>query len=174
MKLFADKHRMERSFEVGDSVLLKIQPYKQTTARGYMPQKLASMYFGPYTVVEKIGKVAYKLSLPPHAKINDVFHISQLKKYKGQHVNIQSDTPMFWEIQPKMPEKILERRMIKRGNRAITQVLIKWLGEDRADATWEDFLVIKQKFPDFNLVAEIVLEDGGVSGFYLMVLASQG
>lgn len=40
MKVFADKHRTERAFKVGD-VLLKLQPYCQSTARGAMPRKLS-------------------------------------------------------------------------------------------------------------------------------------
>lgn len=40
MKKFAYLRRTERSFEVGEKVLLKLQPYKQSTARGAMPHKL--------------------------------------------------------------------------------------------------------------------------------------
>lgn len=29
--------------------------------------------------------------------------------------------------------------MIKRGNRAVIHVLIKWKGEDLTEAIWEDF-----------------------------------
>lgn len=51
MKTFADRHRSERSFELGDKVLLKLQPYRQSTARGAMPHKLSSKYFGSYMVI---------------------------------------------------------------------------------------------------------------------------
>lgn len=53
MKKFVDKSRIERSFDVGEKVLLKLQHYKQSTARGAMPHKLSSRYFGPYLIVEK-------------------------------------------------------------------------------------------------------------------------
>lgn len=62
--------------------------------------------------------------LPPMAKIHDVFHVSQLKRYEGKHVHqVQCDPPTFWELKAKEPATILERRMIKRGNCVVTQFL---------------------------------------------------
>lgn len=42
-------------------------------------------------------------------------------------------------MKSKEAEMILERRMVKRGNRVVTQILIKWKVEKALDATWEDF-----------------------------------
>lgn len=39
MKKYADEHRTERSFQVGDWVLLKLQSYRQLSIRGTVPQK---------------------------------------------------------------------------------------------------------------------------------------
>lgn len=80
MKFYADKQRMERSFSVGDLVYLRIKPYKQVSLQQLKYCKLSPKYFGPYKVLEKIGTMAYRLELPPNAKIHNVFHVSVLKK----------------------------------------------------------------------------------------------
>ena len=43
--------------------------------------KLAPRYVGPYKIIERSGRVAYKLQLPLEMRaIFNVFHVSQLKK----------------------------------------------------------------------------------------------
>lgn len=84
IKKFADRLRSERQFELGDMVYLKMQPYRQNAfgLRGSL--KLRAKFYGPFRVLEKIGKVAYKLQLPEEANIHPVFHVSQLKKHVGR------------------------------------------------------------------------------------------
>jgi ribosomal protein S19E (S16A) len=83
MKKYVDLKRSERSFQEGDWVYLKLQSYRQVYVKGKSGMhKLQSKFYGPFEVLE-IGKVAYKLNLPPGSLIHPVFHISQLKKCLG-------------------------------------------------------------------------------------------
>lgn len=79
MKQQAEKHRADRQFVEGDWVLLKLQPYKQSSMVTRTSQELASKYFGPYKVIIKVGKVAYTLQLPQSSKVHPTFHVSMLK-----------------------------------------------------------------------------------------------
>ncbi|WVZ84251.1 hypothetical protein U9M48_031303, partial [Paspalum notatum var. saurae] len=77
---YADKRRRPLTFEVGNSVYLKVSPMKGVH-RFSVAGKLAPRYIGPFPIIEKCGPVAYRLELPPHlSAVHNVFHISQLKK----------------------------------------------------------------------------------------------
>ena len=85
MKTHADESRSERTFQIGDMVFLKLQPYRQTSlSKGPVP-KLSPKFYGLFRVVDKIGKVAYQLELPSYAQIRDIFHVSLLKKAHGDN-----------------------------------------------------------------------------------------
>ena len=38
-------------------------------------------FCGPFSIIERIGPVAYRLTLPPIVKVHNVFHVSLLNKY---------------------------------------------------------------------------------------------
>jgi hypothetical protein len=66
MKQQEYQHRSKREFEVGDLVLLRLQPYKHMPLKQQKKgNKLTPKYYGPYKVLQKIGSMDYKLELPP-------------------------------------------------------------------------------------------------------------
>jgi len=83
MKCQADQHRRDVSFDIGDYVYLKLQPYRQTSVAFRSSMKLAPRFFGPYQVIAKVGSVSYRLALPSDSQIHNVFHVSLLRKYFG-------------------------------------------------------------------------------------------
>ena len=45
-------------------------------------EKLSPYFIRPFEILERVGKVAYKLALPSSlASVHNVFHVSMLKKY---------------------------------------------------------------------------------------------
>ena len=131
----ANRRRTDRSFNIGDLVLLKLQPYRQQTLRTHKDQKLSPKFFGPYKVIDKVGKVAYRLDLPPEATVHPTFHVSQLKPYHGHHSDCISSIPATYMDEELEPEQILDRKMVKRGGTADTMVLIGWKNYPLSEAT---------------------------------------
>ncbi|GJS56656.1 putative reverse transcriptase domain-containing protein [Tanacetum coccineum] len=62
-KSYADRKRKPMEFEVGDRVMLKVSPWKGVVRFGKRG-KLNPRYVGPFKVLAKVGKVAYRLELP--------------------------------------------------------------------------------------------------------------
>ncbi|GJX28487.1 retrovirus-related pol polyprotein from transposon 17.6 [Tanacetum coccineum] len=153
MKTQADKHRSEREFAVGDWVYLKLQPHRQVSMRMGKFSKLSPKYYGPFQVQERVGAVAYKLILPAQSQIHNVFHVSQLKRCKGQNLQVgilpQCDNSGLIQAQP---VAILERKLGKVGNAAGVFVLVQWANSGPEDATWESIEDIQRRFPEFNVL----------------------
>ena len=84
----ANAHHREAHFEVRDKVLVKLQPYRQNTIAPHAYQKLDKRYYGPFSVLARVGHVANKLELPSTFKLHSVFHISVLKPYHGNNPTI--------------------------------------------------------------------------------------
>ncbi|KAM1000168.1 hypothetical protein ACFX2A_006949 [Malus domestica] len=106
-----------------------------------------------FDICEKIGKVAYKLNLPPNTKIHPVFHVSHLKKQLGSKVVPHNVLPQVVEdrLAGNTPVAVLARRIYKKGNVAGVQLLVKWQDQEESEATWEDFDEFKAKYPTFQL-----------------------
>ena len=69
-----------REFKVGDHVLLKAKPKKSSLKLGSFT-KLEARFHGPFEILDRIGPVAYMLSLLPSMSVHNVFHVSLMKKY---------------------------------------------------------------------------------------------
>ncbi|GJV89052.1 putative reverse transcriptase domain-containing protein [Tanacetum coccineum] len=79
-KSYADRKRKPMEFEVGDRVMLKVSPWKGVVRFGKRG-KLNPRYVGPFKILAKVGKVAYRLELPQElSRVHHTFHVSNLKK----------------------------------------------------------------------------------------------
>jgi len=77
------------------------------------------------------------------------FHISQLKPFTPDYTPVYTQLPLLADLSATElePESVLDRRLVKKGNRAIPQVLVKWANIPQASATWEDLYVVMRRFP---------------------------
>ncbi|XP_012066817.2 uncharacterized protein LOC105629787 [Jatropha curcas] len=110
-------------------------------------QKLASRYYGPFPVEERIGKLAYKLQLPAGSKIHAVFHVLLFKKHIGDDVPVSIDLPPL-SIDG---DTVLEPK---------EESLVPWKHLPHEDATWENSAELQSRFPALNLEDKVPLKGG--------------
>lgn len=157
MSQLANKHRLDKSFQVGYMVLVKLQPYRQHTIARRQSHKLAKRFYGPFPILAKVGSVAYKLQLPPDARTHPVFHVSLLRKFEG-HVTSEPDMPAYHVSSFLVPEAILD----KSPDTADTpQVLVKWFDLPQESATWISLSEFMRVFPTFDLEDKVSLDARG-------------
>src|SRR5713226_3188669 len=66
-----------KGFQVGDQVWLE-----GTNLRiAYPTKKIVPRREGPFKIIEKVSRLAYKLQLPEQWKIHDTFHVHYLSPY---------------------------------------------------------------------------------------------
>nr|GEY31547.1 Ty3/gypsy retrotransposon protein [Tanacetum cinerariifolium] len=148
----ANKHRIDKDFQEGDLVYLRLRIYRQSSVAKRDFQNLSRRYFGPFKVLEKIGQVAYRLELPPGSRIHPIFHVSLLRPSIGN--SNPSTLPLpekFIDNLPVLtPEEVLDHRTINNQVQAEQQVLIKWKDRNITEATWEDTNEILSTMPDLE------------------------
>jgi hypothetical protein len=144
-KISADRHRIERNFEVGDLVFLRLQPYRQSSLKKSGSKKLKPRCYGPYRIMHRVGEVGYELELPEGSKIHNVLYASCLKKAMGNFIKKSEEIPpLDEEGQLELVlEEVLEFREPKLRSKVIRECLIKWRGLPVEDATWESEQVLQ-------------------------------
>ena len=88
--------------------------------------KLAPRYIGPFTILERRGKVAYQLELPPNlSQVHDVFHVSQLRRCFKDPIRAVDHEVL--ELQQDLSYKEHPVRILDQAERRTRQKAIKFL-----------------------------------------------
>lgn len=148
-KKYADAHRTDKQFAVGEKVFLRVCPRKSLIRYG-KGSKLAPRFVGPFEILERIGLVAYRLALPPNlARVHDVFHVSVLRQYIPNVVHVLDWNALQVEDGQLAlePVCILEQRELTLRGRTIEQVRVQWDPTDDTSTTWEDASGLRDSYP---------------------------
>ncbi|KAJ1044191.1 hypothetical protein NDA10_002217 [Ustilago hordei] len=83
------KHK-DIEFKVGDMVYINRRNWK---TRRPTP-KLDTRFAGPYPVQERVGRRAYRITLPANLRVHDVFHVSMLEPARTSlFLNVLTNPP---------------------------------------------------------------------------------
>lgn len=81
------------AFEVGDSVWLDRKYFSDAYSALRPSQKLTARRFGPFKILQKIGRNAVRLQFPPHMRAHDVVHVEHLRPFRSQPGDISNNGP---------------------------------------------------------------------------------
>ena len=101
--------------------------------------KLSPRFIGPYEVIDKVGPVSYRLSLPPDLeKIRNVFHVSMLRRYRSDPSHVVFSETI--DLRPDLtyeeePVEILAREVKELRNKKILLVKVLWRNHKTEEAT---------------------------------------
>jgi len=132
MKYYYDRRHTAMFLAPGDYALLRL--HKGYDLPSELNSKLSQQYAGPFKVLEKVGRLAYRLQLPDHWQIHDVFTIAQLEPAPPPGSDPYNRTA-YDEPGPVEPNtdiykvsRILDKRIIRKGRGFSTQYRIQWKG----------------------------------------------
>jgi hypothetical protein len=129
---------------VGENVFLKVKAMISSLKLDICP-KFAARYRGPFELFEKIGPIAYMLTLPASMRSHNVFHVYLLKKYvpyPNRVIDwsvIQVEHEGYFCVEPVC---ILDRKFKVLRNKSISLVKVQWTSYGPEDATWENEEVV--------------------------------
>lgn len=130
----ANKHRKPvPDYQIGDKVWLRTTNLKTNRPN----KKLDHRKLGPFSILQQINPVAFKIELPSTMKIHNVFHASLLEptttnelseRYQPPPEHVTVDNEIEYEV-----EKIVDHKTHYRK----TKYLVQWKGYGPEDNTWE-------------------------------------
>ena len=139
-----DSHRRAVEYQEGDEVLLSTRHIR---FRHY-PTKLQRRYVGPFKVIQKVNRAAYRLQFPEGWLMHPVFHVSLLKPWREsrwscpveeQELDVNVEPEPMYEI-----DRILKWRRVKVGRKKTREFLVTWQDLPLDEAEW----VPKANFED--------------------------
>ncbi|WVZ84380.1 hypothetical protein U9M48_031418 [Paspalum notatum var. saurae] len=152
-----DRGHRELQFAVGDWVMLRIRHRAPASLPQPARGKLRPKFYGPYRVTAVINKAAYRLALPPNARIHDVFHVGLLKPFKGTPPAAPPALPpMHHGVAQPAPARAVKVRLAH----GVHQVLVHWADQPASAAMWEDLHTFQERYPHFQLEDKLLVEKG--------------
>ena len=135
-KYYADKRkRIEVEFKQGDEVWLSTRFMQPRGAAKFQPRDI-----GPLKVFSKMGKVAYRLNLPPSMQQHPGFHMALLQVHKPRSAEVMK--PQGWEPvseaeSDEVPIYEVEHILDSRASVKQEKFLVQWKGSPASAARWE-------------------------------------
>ena len=164
-KAHYDRKHQPLFMKVGDWAMLKLHKGYSIPSSAGVTKKLTQQYVGPFRILEKVGRLAYKLDVLHDWKIHPVFSVAQLEP-----APLPIKDP-FHRPRPHMPpavfvdddidavksfevDRLLNKRIVRKGKGRAVEYLVRWT---RYGPEWDRWYNIK----DLDNAADLVRDYEG-------------
>lgn len=134
-----DRKHQPLFMKVGEWAMLRLHKGYNIPATAGVTKKLTQQYVGPFRIVEKVGRLAYKLDVTPDWRIHPVLSVAQLEPApppaddpfarpfpsNPPPVFVEGDTDRLKSFEV---ERLLNKRRVKRGRGHAVEYLVRWKG----------------------------------------------
>ncbi len=134
-----DRSHQPLFMKIGDWAMLKLHKGYSIPSSVGITKKLTQQYVGPFRILEKIGRLTYKLDVPNDWRIHPVFSVAQFEPAPAP-----SEDP-FHRPCPQQPSSVfvegdtdhqksfevdcfLNKRTVKKGKGLDIEYLVRWTG----------------------------------------------
>ena len=136
----ANKSRKNIEFKLHEYVWLRIEKRRLKNIDKHPKVKLAPRFYGPFKITQVINPNAYRLDIPLHWHIHNSFHVSLLRKFKGNPpaIPIVDDPPLLEDDEEMLvPESILDHDVTTtRTGTQYHRYLVKYKNHSMEECQW--------------------------------------
>ena len=142
MKAYYDSRHQPHFFNINNLVNLRLnRGYQLPSSLGL--KKIVPQLVGPFKVIKRIGRLAYRLELPGNIRIHNVISVAHLEPATDP-----SEDPYHRHHSPPpavtidgedeyIIDKLVRKRRIRKGRSWSVQYLIRWKGYGPEYDTWQ-------------------------------------
>lgn len=122
----------------GDEAFIRLHRGYEIPITKVLGRKLSQQYVGPFKITDRIGRLAYRLDIPSHWRVHDVFSVAQLEPAPSQKdsydrprpdqpdaVYTEGDTATKQSFEL---ERLLDRRSRLLRGKQVVEYLVRWKG----------------------------------------------
>ncbi|XP_073270419.1 uncharacterized protein [Primulina huaijiensis] len=153
-KSWVDLKRRPIELNMGEKAYVKVSSMRRVVLFS-KAGKLNPRYVGPFEILEKVGTLTCRLALPPNmSRINNVFHVSQLRRYIPNPSDVLEVEPLIIEGNlgeelkyEEVPIRIVDTKEHVFRRRTIPYVKVQWSNHTEREATWEVEEKMRKEYP---------------------------